>query len=64
MIFELSPNGSGETERILHVFKDDSVDGGMPESGLVFGSGGYYCGTTEFGGHGPNLGAGTIFEGK
>jgi hypothetical protein len=39
VIFELSPNGSGETERILHVFKDDSVDGGMPESALVFGSG-------------------------
>lgn len=60
--FQLNPNGSKSVERILHTFKDDASDGGMPESALIFGARANLYGTTEYGGPGPNLGPGSVFE--
>ncbi len=59
-VFELSPTqGGGWTERKLHNFKNDGVDGAYPESSLIFDAPGNLYGTTEEGG---NFNAGTVFE--
>jgi hypothetical protein len=58
----LIPHGSGSTEQVLHAFKDDATDGGMPLSALTLDGAGNIYGSTEFGGPGPNLGKGTAFE--
>jgi len=60
--FVLHPHGVDSTERVLHTFEDDATDGGMPESALVLVNAGSLYGTTEYGGKGPNLGDGTVFE--
>ncbi|HTV65358.1 MAG TPA: choice-of-anchor tandem repeat GloVer-containing protein [Bryocella sp.] len=57
LVFELSPNGSGWTENILHEF--DGNDGEGAVGGLVFDSAGNLYGTTWTNGSG---GGGTVFE--
>jgi len=50
-VFELSPTaGGGWTERILHNFSEDGIDGYFPSSSLVIDSAGNLYGTTNFGG--------------
>ena len=61
-VFKLSANGSRWTEHILHVFEDDATDGGMPGSALLLQPSGHLFGTTEFGGPGPGIGEGSVFE--
>jgi uncharacterized repeat protein (TIGR03803 family) len=58
-VFELSPSGSGWTERILYSFQDGS-DGAWPYSGVVWdgASGNLYGGTIRAG----QNEAGTVFE--
>ena len=57
-VFELTPSGSGWTEKVLHFFTDDA-DGGNP-AGLVFDREGNLYGAAC---QGPGeFGAGTIFE--
>ncbi len=57
-VFELTPSGSGWTEKVLHIFAD-GPDGGNP-AGLVFDSEGNLYGAAS---SGPGeFGAGTIFE--
>jgi uncharacterized repeat protein (TIGR03803 family) len=59
-VYELSPVvGGGWTERILHSFNNDGVDGQNPASSLVFDAGGNLYGTTLNGG---KFGGGTVFE--
>lgn len=60
--FVLTPHGTGSTYRVMHAFKDDATDGGMPLSAPTLDSAGNIYGSTEFGGPGPNLGKGTAFE--
>src|SRR5271166_5141925 len=48
-VYELTPNGSGWTENVLHNFAAGS-DGASPESGLTFDSSGDLYGVTAFGG--------------
>jgi uncharacterized repeat protein (TIGR03803 family) len=57
-VYELSPSGSGWTERILHSFTGGN-DGAVPIGGLSIDSGGNLYGTTSADGSG---GCGTIFE--
>ncbi|MGB8520880.1 MAG: hypothetical protein WCD38_12025, partial [Candidatus Tumulicola sp.] len=61
-VFKLSANGGKWTEHILHVFEDDPTDGGMPGSALLLEPSGDLFGTTEFGGPGPGIGEGSVFE--
>ena len=61
-VFKLSANGGKWTEHVLHVFEDDATDGGMPGSALLLEPSGDLFGTTEFGGPGPGIGEGSIFE--
>lgn len=49
-VFELSPDGSGWTETILHNFTGSGGDGGYPVSGVAFDATGNLYGTTQFGG--------------
>jgi uncharacterized repeat protein (TIGR03803 family) len=59
-VFELSPDGSGDwTEKVLHSFTHDSIDGESPTSGLIFDVAGNFYGTTYGGG---TAGAGTVFK--
>lgn len=57
-VFELSPQGSGWTERVLYNFQGLS-DGSQPDSGLIFDSQGNLYGTTLLDGSG---GGGTVFK--
>jgi uncharacterized repeat protein (TIGR03803 family) len=57
-VFELSPSGSGWTEKVLYNFQG-STDGASPIGGLIFDSSGNLYGTTNVGG--ANNG-GTVFE--
>jgi uncharacterized repeat protein (TIGR03803 family) len=64
-VFELSPTqGGGWTEKVLHSFNDDGIDGINPFAGLVFDAAGNLYGTTAQGGTDPcgPLGCGTVFE--
>ena len=55
-VFELTPNGTGYTERTLYTFSG-GADGGYPAGGLTAGANGVLFGTTGSGG----LGYGTVF---
>jgi uncharacterized repeat protein (TIGR03803 family) len=57
-VYELSPNGSGWTERILYSFQN-ALDGRKPSGGVVFDAAGNLFGAAYNGGSG---GGGTIFE--
>ncbi len=57
-VFELSPNGSGWTEKILYRFQG-GTDGAAPMAGLIFDAAGNLYGTTGRGGSGEG---GTAFE--
>jgi uncharacterized repeat protein (TIGR03803 family) len=67
-VFELSPTpGGGWTEKVLHSFNDNGVDGYIPGAGLILDAAGNLYGTTEYGGAGdcvayPTIGCGTVFE--
>ena len=58
-VYELSPSGSGWTERILHNFQLSQTDGNTPYAGLIFDRSGNLYGATQYGGSG---GGGTAFE--
>jgi uncharacterized repeat protein (TIGR03803 family) len=58
IVYEVSPNGPGWTEHILHVFQEAS-DGAFPVGGLVLDRAGNLYGTAS--GGGVNQG-GTVFE--
>jgi uncharacterized repeat protein (TIGR03803 family) len=58
--FELSPSNGTWTEKVLHNFTTNSVDGTTPASRLTFDASGNLYGTTSSGG-GP-LNAGIVFE--
>jgi uncharacterized repeat protein (TIGR03803 family) len=57
-VFELSPSGSGWTERVIYSFAGGS-DGGYPTGGLISDQSGNLYGSTSNGGTG---GGGTVFE--
>jgi uncharacterized repeat protein (TIGR03803 family) len=57
-VFELTPDSSGWTEKILHTF-GKGHDGQKPYGGLIFDSAGNLYGTTYQGGL---YGVGTVFE--
>ena len=60
-VFELSPvAGGGWTEKILHNFTQDGVDGIIPETSLIFDAAGNLYGVTDDGG--ANFYYGTVFE--
>ncbi len=69
-IFELTPLAGGSwSEKILHSFENNGIDGNLPGAGLVLDAAGNLYGTTEWGGNGtdcgPPLGSsgcGTAFE--
>ena len=63
-VFELTPNASGDwSEKILHSFNPNGVDGQEPNAGLIFDAAGNLYGTTGAGGSHGNLGSGgTVFE--
>lgn len=59
-VFELSPkSGGGWTEKILHSFADNGIDGFAPNGPLILDSAGNLYGTTSAGG--PKN-AGVVFE--
>jgi uncharacterized repeat protein (TIGR03803 family) len=58
VVFELSPNGSGWTEKVLHTFTGGS-DGANPFGGLILDGAGNLYGTAATGGA---HGGGTVFE--
>jgi len=59
-VFELTPTtGGGWTERILHNFKDNGLDGNAPFAGAIIDASGHLYGTTFRGGAHD---AGTVFE--
>ncbi len=57
-VFELSPNGSGWTEKVLYRFQGGN-DGLNPNAGVVFDTSGNLYGNTWQGGSG---GGGTVYE--
>lgn len=60
-VFELSPHANGHwTEKILHSFNQDGVDGIIPVGGLIFDSTGNLYGATESGG--TTYYYGTVYE--
>jgi uncharacterized repeat protein (TIGR03803 family) len=65
-VFELSPqSGGGWTEKDLHSFNFNGIDGFNPYAGLIFDASGNLYGTTSDGGSGGNCGidgCGTVFE--
>jgi hypothetical protein len=58
-VFQLTPSGSGWTEKVLYSFQGGS-DGQTPAAGLIFDGAGNLYGTTYFGDNNNN--AGTVFE--
>lgn len=58
VVFELTPSGSGWTEKVIYAFTG-GADGGTPYGGLVMDAAGNLYGTTNAGGSGS---AGTVFE--
>lgn len=58
IVYELSPNGSGWTQKVLYTFQGGS-DGAAPMGGLIFDSAGNLYGTTSRAGTGAG---GTAFE--
>jgi uncharacterized repeat protein (TIGR03803 family) len=60
VVFELSPvAGGGWSEKILHTFAKNGVDGTEPLAGLIFDAAGNLYGTTAAGGA---YDSGTVFE--
>jgi len=57
-VYELSPSGSGWTERVLYSFTGGN-DGSLPTAGLIFDQAGNLYGSTNVGGA---SGGGTVFE--
>lgn len=57
-VFQLTPSGSGWTERLLYSFQNGS-DGSAPRAGLIFDQEGNMYGATSNGGL---YGGGTVFE--
>jgi uncharacterized repeat protein (TIGR03803 family) len=57
-VYELSPSGSGWTQKTLHSFQRQQ-DGASPYAGVIFDGSGNLYGATQFGGSG---GGGTVFE--
>jgi len=61
-VFELTPSGSGWTEKVLHSFQN-SHDGANPYAGLIFDQSGNLYGATSNGSNsGGPPGGGTVFE--
>ncbi|HEY3972815.1 MAG TPA: choice-of-anchor tandem repeat GloVer-containing protein [Candidatus Sulfotelmatobacter sp.] len=67
-VFRLSPpsnSGGAWSEALLHVFQG-GLDGGEPQSGVIFDAKGNLYGTTEVGGdgycHGDSPGCGLVFK--
>jgi uncharacterized repeat protein (TIGR03803 family) len=58
-VFELSPNGTGWKETILHTFQSNGIDGTFPLAGLTRDASGNFFGTTNLGG---TYGFGTVFK--
>ena len=58
--FQLSPNGRGWTETVLHGF-GGAPDGSNPDAGLIMDRAGNLYGTTAVGGSGGWV-VGTVFE--
>ncbi len=58
-VFELSPKSGGWTEKVLHSFTHNFIDGFTPAAGVTLDAAGNLYGTTVNGGV---LGAGTVFE--
>jgi uncharacterized repeat protein (TIGR03803 family) len=58
-VFELSPNGTGWKETILHAFQSNGIDGTLPLVGLTRDASGNLFGTTNTGG---TYGFGTVFK--
>jgi uncharacterized repeat protein (TIGR03803 family) len=59
-VFELSPKtGGGWSEKVLHSFHDNGVDGYSPMAAVILDGGGNIYGTTFSGGA---YGGGTVFE--
>ena len=60
MVFELTPQaGGGWTEKVLHNFGNDGMDGLSAQFGLILDQNGNLYGTTD---HGGAYGSGTVFE--
>ncbi len=57
-VFQLTPSGSGWTEKVIYNFTDGN-DGGYPYAGLILNQSGNLYGATTDGGTG---GGGTVFE--
>ena len=57
-VYELSPNGSGWSEKIVYSFQDGQ-DGGEPYAGVILDHSGNLYGATTIGGSGAG---GTVFE--
>jgi uncharacterized repeat protein (TIGR03803 family) len=57
-VYELSPSGSGWTQKTLHSFQS-STDGAVPYAGLIFDRSGNLYGATQYGGSETG---GTVFE--
>jgi len=55
----IATSAKAATEKTLYSFKNDGVDGTNPEGALVSGSGGFFLGTTAYGG---SAGFGTVFK--
>jgi uncharacterized repeat protein (TIGR03803 family) len=58
-VFELSPSGHGWTEKVLHSFQGNGIDGNDPFGPLTLDAAGNLYGTTERGGTSND---GTVFE--
>jgi uncharacterized repeat protein (TIGR03803 family) len=65
-VYELSPAGSGWTEKTLHSFQNSQggeEDGRNPYAGVIFDRSGNLYGATQYGGAGGGSpGGGTVFE--
>ncbi len=58
-VFEVTLSG---TETIMHSFAEDEADGAQPHGGLIFDDQGNLYGMTAYGGAGPYMNMGTVFE--
>ena len=65
-VYELSPSDHGWTEKVLHSFSNDRVDGQSPLSGVTLDAAGNLYGSTyiggDFSGQNCQSGCGTIYQ--